>query len=349
MTNRLATPSMQRIIQKPLKSKILDLNLMTLDEIKQLTETDMQTVNGIILERLQSEVVLINQLGVYIIGAGGKRLRPMLAVLTAGALGYQGQKQHLLAAIVEFIHTATLLHDDVVDESELRRGKETANELFGNQASVLVGDYLYTRAFQMMTELDNPEVLKIFADTTNVISQGEVMQLMNVNNASTDETNYMQIINAKTAALFEATTKLSAIICDSDIQTQKSLAQYGKSLGNAFQLADDALDYISDAESLGKNIGDDLAEGKPTLPLIIALQKAPTEDQHIIRQAIEQGGLEHLEKIQTVIKQCGGIEYTQQKAREQAETAKQALSNLQDSPYKQALLALADFSVSRAN
>ncbi len=349
MTNRLATPSMQRIILKPLKSKILDLNLMTLDEIKQLAETDMQTVNGIILERLQSEVVLINQLGIYIIGAGGKRLRPMLAVLTAGALGYQGQKQHLLAAIVEFIHTATLLHDDVVDESELRRGKETANELFGNQASVLVGDYLYTRAFQMMTELDNPDVLKIFADTTNVISQGEVMQLMNVNNASTDESNYMQIINAKTAALFEATTKLSAIICDSDIRTQKSLAQYGKSLGNAFQLADDALDYISDAESLGKNIGDDLAEGKPTLPLIIALQKASTEDQHIIRQAIEQGGLEHLEKIQTVIKQCGGIEYTQQKAREQAEIAKQALSNLQESPYKQALLALADFSVSRTN
>jgi octaprenyl-diphosphate synthase len=322
---------------------------MNLDDIKQLAETDMQSVNGIILERLKSEVVLINQLGIYIIGAGGKRLRPMLAVLTAGALNYTGNQQHLLAAIVEFIHTATLLHDDVVDESELRRGRQTANELFGNQASVLVGDYLYTRAFQMMTELNNPEVMKVFADTTNIISQGEVMQLMNVNDASVDEQSYMQIINAKTAALFEATTRLSAKICGADQKLQQHMAEYGKCLGNAFQLADDALDYTADSETLGKNIGDDLAEGKPTLPLIVALQKASTEDQQMIIEAIEQGGLDKLEEIQQVIQDCGGIEYTQQQAMNQANLAKQAISDLPDSDYKQALLTLADFSISRTH
>ena len=322
---------------------------MNLDEIKQLAETDMQSVNGIILERLKSDVVLINQLGIYIIGAGGKRLRPMLAILTAGALNNTSNQQHLLAAIVEFIHTATLLHDDVVDESELRRGRKTAHELFGNQASVLVGDYLYTRAFQMMTELNNPEILKIFADTTNIISQGEVMQLMNVNDASTDEASYMQIINAKTAALFEATTRLAAIISGADQQTQDNMAEYGKCLGNAFQLADDALDYTADSETLGKNIGDDLAEGKPTLPLIIAMQKASDEEQKMIREAIENGGLDKLDEIQQVIKNCGGIEYTYQQAKHQAELAKKALADLPDTPHKQALLSLADFSISRTH
>ncbi len=322
---------------------------MTLDEIKQLAESDMQTVNGLIIDRLKSDVTLINQLGIYIIGAGGKRLRPMLAVLSAAALGYEGGKHHLLAAIVEFIHTATLLHDDVVDESSLRRGRETANELFGNQASVLVGDYLYTRAFQMMTELDKPEVLKIFSDTTNTISEGEVMQLMNVHDASTDEKNYMQVINAKTAALFEATTQLSALVSGAPKEIQNDFASYGKCLGNAFQLADDALDYTSDADALGKNIGDDLAEGKPTLPLIIALQKASAPDQKIIRQAIEKGSLENLAHIQQVIIDCGGIEYTQLKAQQQANSAKQALSNVVDSPFKQALISLADFSVNRSH
>ncbi len=322
---------------------------MTFDEIQKLAEKDMQTVNGIILERLKSEVSLINQLGIYIIGAGGKRLRPMLAVLCARAIHSEGQGHYLLAAIVEFIHTATLLHDDVVDESRLRRGRETANELFGNQASVLVGDYLYTRAFQMMTELDNPQVLKTFANTTNVISEGEVMQLMNVHDFSISEQNYLEVINAKTAALFEATTRLTALIGGQDEDAQQALADYGRFLGQAFQLADDALDYSSDSDELGKNIGDDLAEGKPTLPLIYALKNGNNDQQQLIQKAINLGGLDQLDEIQQIIHETGALEYTLNKAKACADRAKASLSRLVESPYKQALATLADFAVKRTH
>ncbi len=322
---------------------------MTFEEIQKLAEKEMQTVNGLILDRLKSEVALINQLGIYIIGAGGKRLRPLLAVLCARALGYEGQGQYQLAAIVEFIHTATLLHDDVVDESQLRRGRETANELFGNQASVLVGDYLYTRAFQMMTELNNPEVLKIFADTTNIISEGEVMQLMNVHDFSISEQRYLEVIKAKTAALFEATTRLTALISGKDKLVQQALADYGRLLGQAFQLTDDALDYSSESEVLGKNIGDDLAEGKPTLPLIYALKNGNKMQQQLIQQAIDRDGIDQLDKIQQIIHETGALEYTLNQAKACADRAKATLSVLTASPYKNALLALADFSVKRSH
>ncbi len=322
---------------------------MTFDDIRQLAENDMQTVNGIILQRLKSDVALINQLGIYIIGAGGKRLRPMLAVLCAHALGHKGQEQYLLAAIVEFIHTATLLHDDVVDESHLRRGQETANELFGNQASVLVGDYLYTRAFQMMTELHNPLVLQTFANTTNVISEGEVMQLMNVHDASISEAEYLAVINAKTAALFEATTQLTAVVSGQPENIQRALANYGKYLGRAFQLADDALDYSADSDALGKNIGDDLAEGKITLPLIYALQKGSKAQQQIITAAIKKGGLDQLESIQQAITETAALEYTLDKARQCAQQAKDSLVLLAPSTYRDALASLAEFSVGRTH
>ncbi len=322
---------------------------MTLDNINALIRDDMQSVNAIILERLKSDVALINQLGIYIIGAGGKRLRPMLAILSSQALNFKGSEQYLLAAIVEFIHTATLLHDDVVDESSLRRGKETANELFGNQASVLVGDYLYTRAFQMMVELKRMPVMDILSNTTNKISEGEVMQLMNCNDASTTETDYLKVIEAKTAALFEATTRLTAVLSDQPLEIENAMADYGRYLGNAFQLADDALDYSADTSELGKNIGDDLAEGKPTLPLIYAMNKGSDQQRKIIRLAIENGGLEHLDEIQQAILETKALEYTLQKAKDQARLAKSALNCLEQSPYRDALEFLADYSVVRTH
>jgi len=322
---------------------------MTLDDINEIIRNDMQSVNAIILDRLKSDVALINQLGIYIIGAGGKRLRPMLAILCSRALSFHEGQQHLLAAIVEFIHTATLLHDDVVDESSLRRGKETANELFGNQASVLVGDYLYTRAFQMMVELDNMKIMKILSDTTNKISEGEVMQLMNCNDANTTEQQYFQVIESKTAALFEATTRLSAVISHQPEDVETSMANYGRHLGNAFQLADDALDYSSDAQELGKNIGDDLAEGKPTLPLIYAMKHGTAEQATLIRQAIENGGLEKLNDIIAAIQQTGALDYTLQQAKQQALLAKESLKFLEPSDYRTALETLADYSVTRTH
>jgi len=322
---------------------------MTLDDINEIIRNDMQSVNAIILDRLKSDVALINQLGIYIIGAGGKRLRPMLAILCSRALSFHEGQQHLLAAIVEFIHTATLLHDDVVDESSLRRGKETANELFGNQASVLVGDYLYTRAFQMMVELDNMKIMKILSDTTNKISEGEVMQLMNCNDANTTEQQYFQVIESKTAALFEATTRLSAVISHQPEDVETSMANYGRHLGNAFQLADDALDYSSDAQELGKNIGDDLAEGKPTLPLIYAMKHGTAEQATLIRQAIENGGLEKLHDIIATIQQTGALDYTLQQAKQQALLAKESLKFLEPSDYRTALETLADYSVTRTH
>ncbi|MCS6204261.1 octaprenyl diphosphate synthase [Shewanella baltica] len=321
---------------------------MDLNAIRQLADTDMQAVNQLIYKQLESDVALINQLGFYIINGGGKRLRPLLSVLAARAVNYEGEAHLKLAAIIEFIHTASLLHDDVVDESTLRRGRETANALFGNSASVLVGDFLYTRSFQMMTELDSMKVLRVLADTTNVLAEGEVLQLMNCNDPDTTEESYMRVIYCKTAKLFEAATLLAGVLAGATPEQETALGNYGKYLGTAFQLTDDLLDYTADSDELGKNIGDDLAEGKPTLPLIYAIAHGTDEEKHLIRQAIEQGdGTQAIDKIVAALHHCGALNYTQQKAIEESEKAIKALSILPDSDYKQALVALAKISVDR--
>lgn len=321
---------------------------MTLDEIRQLSQSDMAAVNQHIFSQLESDVALINQIGIYIVNSGGKRIRPLLAVLAARALGYEGTAHHTLATIIEFIHTATLLHDDVVDESMLRRGKETANAVFGNQASVLVGDFLYTRAFQLMVSLGRMRIMEILADATNVIAEGEVLQLMNVNDPDTTEQSYLQVIYCKTARLFEAATELAGIITDQPAEITEALRLYGLHLGTAFQLIDDVLDYQADAAELGKNIGDDLAEGKPTLPLIHALKHGNAEQQALIQSAILNGdGLEHLPAILTAMEQTDAFGYTRRQAEHEADLAKQALAIIPASPYKEALLALADLAVHR--
>lgn len=323
---------------------------MTLEQILQLSSDDMTAVNTHIFSQLNSDVALINQLGIYIVNSGGKRLRPLLAVLAASALGYQGTAHISVAAIIEFIHTSTLLHDDVVDESTLRRGKETANAVFGNQASVLVGDFLYSRSFQMMVSLNDMRIMQILADATNIIAEGEVLQLMNVNDPDTTEQSYMQVIYCKTAKLFEAATQLAAVIAGQSEQIVSSMKQYGMHLGTAFQLIDDVLDYQADATELGKNIGDDLAEGKPTLPLIHALKHGNAEQQALIREAIVEGnGMAHLTAIMTALNDTKAFEYTRNIAEAEAEKARQALAHLPESDYKQALLALADIAVSRSH
>ncbi|TRW50362.1 octaprenyl diphosphate synthase [Aliidiomarina halalkaliphila] len=321
---------------------------MTLDQVKALSNTDMSAVNAIITEQLQSDVALINQLGFYIISSGGKRLRPQLAVLTARALGYQGTHHQLLAAIVEFIHTATLLHDDVVDESMTRRGKDTANALFGNEASVLVGDFLYTRAFQLMVKTESMRVLEVMANATNVIAEGEVLQLMNCNDPETSEESYFQVIYSKTAKLFEAATELAAELAGQPAHVQKAAADYGRYLGTAFQLVDDLLDYTSDAETMGKDAGDDLAEGKPTLPLLYAMWNTDSAHAALIREAIEQGGKrDSLAPILAVMESTGALEYTRNKALEQRDLAIAALADFPESDYKEALKALANLAVER--
>lgn len=323
---------------------------MTLDEIQRLAAADMTAVNQQIFSQLSSDVALINQLGIYIVNSGGKRLRPLLAVLAARALGYQGQQHISVAAIVEFIHTSTLLHDDVVDESTMRRGKETANALFGNQASVLVGDFLYSRSFQMMVSLNSMRVMQVLADATNIIAEGEVLQLMNVNDPDTTEQSYMQVIYCKTAKLFEAATQLAAVISSQPAAIEQAMQAYGMHLGTAFQLIDDVLDYQADAAELGKNIGDDLAEGKPTLPLLHALKMGNERQQQLIRDAITEGnGMQHFSEIMAALEQTGAFDYTRNKAEQEAKAAQLALQPLPDSPYKQALLALADIAVSRSH
>ena len=323
---------------------------MTLDDIRQLSDADMAAVNQHIFSQLTSDVALINQLGIYIVNSGGKRLRPLLAVLAARALGYQGNKHLSVAAIIEFIHTSTLLHDDVVDESTLRRGKQTANAVFGNQASVLVGDFLYSRSFQMMVSLDDMRIMQILADATNVIAEGEVLQLMNVNDPDTSEQNYMQVIYCKTAKLFEAATQLAAIIAGQPEAVVNSMKLYGMHLGTAFQLIDDVLDYQADAAELGKNIGDDLAEGKPTLPLIHALKHGNAAQQALIRSAIIDGnGMAHLNEILAAMEQTEAFNYTRTIAEQEAEKARRALDPIAPSAYKDALLALADMAVSRSH
>ena len=313
-----------------------------------LSQADMDAVNNVIRERLSSDVALVNQLGHYIIDSGGKRLRPMLAVLAARAYGYEGTNHQLLAAIVEFIHTATLLHDDVVDESDLRRGKETANAMFGNAASVLVGDFLYSRAFEMMVDVNSMRVMEILASTTNVIAEGEVMQLLNVHDAETSEARYMEVIHCKTAKLFEAATRLGAVLCDRPQEEEDAIARYGVHLGTAFQLIDDVLDYSSSSEDMGKNVGDDLAEGKPTLPLIHAMEQGDEAQSALIRKAIEQGGYDMIDEVQAVIQQTGALDYTRRVAQQEADKAIEQLAHLPESEYKQALEILALFSVQRS-
>src|SRR5690554_797074 len=321
---------------------------MDLAAVRALNQADMDAVNTIITAQLDSDVALINQLGFYIINSGGKRLRPQLAVLAARALGYRGDKHHLLAAIVEFIHTATLLHDDVVDESLTRRGRDTANALFGNEASVLVGDFLYICAFQLMVKTESMRVLEVLADATNIIAEGEVLQLMNCNDPTTTEASYFQVIYSKTAKLFEAATQLAAVLAGESAEVEQAAADYGRYLGNAFQLVDDLLDYTSDAETMGKDAGDDLAEGKPTLPLLYAMWNTDADNAELIRSAIEEGGRrDALEPILAIMKDTKALEYTRNKALEQRDLAIEALAAFPDNEYKEALKALAHLAVER--
>jgi octaprenyl-diphosphate synthase len=321
---------------------------MNLDQITALTAQDMADVNAIILEQLNSEVALINQLGHYIISGGGKRIRPMIAVLAARALRYEGDKHVTVAALIEFIHTATLLHDDVVDESDMRRGKATANAAFGNAASVLVGDFIYTRAFQMMTGLESLRVLALMAEAVNVIAEGEVLQLMNCNDPDITIESYMRVIYSKTARLFEAAAHASAILSNATPEQEIALRDYGRYLGTAFQLIDDLLDYSSDGGTLGKNTGDDLNEGKPTLPLLHAMRQGDPQQSAVIREAIVQGNGRHLlESVLETMRQCGSLEYTRQRAEAEADKAIACLDCLAPTPYRQALESLAHLAVHR--
>jgi octaprenyl-diphosphate synthase len=302
---------------------------------------DMRGVDAVIEQRLSSEVVLIGQISRYIVAAGGKRLRPALLLLLCGALGYKGEQRLNLAAVVEFIHTATLLHDDVVDESTLRRGRETANEAFGNPASVLVGDFLYSRAFQMMVDAGDMRIMRTLAEATNVIAEGEVQQLMNMHDASLSEEDYVRVIRSKTAKLFEASARLAALLSQSPPEVEAACADYGQALGTAFQVIDDVLDYDGDVAEMGKNLGDDLREGKVTLPLIIAMQRGTEQERQTLQQAIETAGTEKMAEIVAIVQRTGALDATRASAAVEAQRAVDALSVLPDTPYREALLKLA--------
>lgn len=323
------------------------LSTPALDDIQTLARDDMDAVDALIRRRLASDVVLINQVAEYIIGAGGKRLRPMLLLLAGAALGHRGADAHQLAAVIEFIHTSTLLHDDVVDESDLRRGRKTANAVWGNAASVLVGDFLYSRSFQLMVELESMEVQKILADTTNRIAEGEVLQLLHVRNPDVDEAAYLRVIERKTAVLFAAATRLGALLAGADAATQQRLHDYGLNLGYAFQIADDVLDYASDAQTLGKNLGDDLAEGKATLPLIHAIAHSDAETAATLRSAIEHGDTGALPSVLAAINATGGLDYSRRRALDYGRLAEQALAGLDENEHVAALRGLAVYAVSR--
>ena len=320
---------------------------MDIQEIRTLITDDMQTVDQLIRRKLSSDVSLINQLGAYIINSGGKRLRPMVVLLAAHANDYDGEQHIDAAAIIEFIHTATLLHDDVVDASDLRRGQETANAIWGNEASVLVGDFLYSRSFQMMVDMQNMRVMEILADTTNRIAEGEVMQLLNCNDPDTTEERYMEVIQCKTAKLFETAAQLGAVLAERTLSEEQALADYGLHLGTAFQLIDDALDYNASSTKTGKNIGDDLAEGKPTLPLIHAMRYGTAQERALIRTAIEQGGRENIQAVTKAIESTHAIEYTARLARQESDKAIVKLKILPESIFKNALISLANFAVNR--
>lgn len=321
---------------------------MTSPLFQTLIVDDMAEVDRVIRARLHSEVALVNQVSEYIIHSGGKRLRPALVLLAANALGYRGANHHEMAAVVEFIHTATLLHDDVVDSSEMRRGRDTANALFGNAASVLVGDFLYSRAFQMMVRVHNMRVMEVLSEATNIIAEGEVLQLMNCNDPDIDEAAYLQVIRYKTAKLFEAAGRLGAIVMGSSRVTEDALGNYGMHLGTAFQIVDDILDYSGAPEMIGKNVGDDLAEGKPTLPLLFAMKHASAEEAGIIRDAILEGDASHFQDILGIVRRTGALDHAHRQAEAEAELARQAIVHvLPDSQYKSALLELSTFAVSR--
>jgi octaprenyl-diphosphate synthase len=311
-------------------------------------EDAMREVDATIRERLASRVALIDQISNYIIGAGGKRIRPRLVLLFSQALGFNGREQYELAAIVEFIHTATLLHDDVVDESSLRRGRKTANAVFGNAASVLVGDFLYSRAFQMMVSVNRMRVLEVLADATNVIAEGEVLQLMNIHDADLAVDDYLRVIRFKTAKLFEASARLGAVLAGVEPQVEESCASYGRSLGTAFQLVDDLLDYEGDPQALGKNVGDDLREGKPTLPLLIAMERATAAERALIRHAIEHGEVQGLPQIVEVVRRTGALDATRTVAQQEADEARSCLRVLPASSAREALLELCVRSVHRS-
>ncbi|HFD80241.1 MAG TPA: octaprenyl diphosphate synthase [Gammaproteobacteria bacterium] len=319
-----------------------------IDDIRALVRRETEAVDRLILRRLRSEVALINELGGYIIHSGGKRLRPLLVLLAARACDYQGEHHIELAAVIEFIHTATLLHDDVVDASDLRRGNRTANAIWGNEAAVLVGDFLYSRAFEMMVSVGSMRVMEILSTTTNTIAEGEVLQLLNCHDPDTTETLYRNVIRYKTAKLFEASSQLGAVLGAQPQAVEKALADYGMHLGIAFQLIDDALDYGLSGEDIGKNIGDDLAEGKPTLPLIYAMRNGTPAQVKLIRKAIEHGGLEDIEPVLDAIESTGAIAYTAQSAQQEADLAIRSLATLPASSYREALYGLAEFSVSRS-
>ncbi|AOV15758.1 octaprenyl diphosphate synthase [Acidihalobacter aeolianus] len=320
---------------------------MELSAIRLLVEAEMRAVDEHIIRHLRSDVILINQLGSYIVDSGGKRLRPLLALLSAKACGYADTGHIGLAAIIELIHTATLLHDDVVDDSQLRRNRETANAIWGNEAAVLVGDFLYTRAFQMMVDLGSMRILDILAQATNTIAEGEVLQLLNCNDPDTTEASYMEVIHSKTAKLFEAATQIGAVLAGRPEAEEQALAAYGMHAGTAFQLIDDVLDYRASAEQMGKNVGDDLAEGKPTLPLIYAMRSGNEAQRDVIRKAIEQGGLNRLDEVLDAIESTGSIAYTESVARREAQLAASQLDVLPDSPYKEALVSLTRVAVER--
>ncbi len=316
-------------------------------DVQALVAADMLAVNALIRARLASDVVLVNQVAEHIVGGGGKRLRPLLHLVAARAAGYRGHDRIALAAVIEFIHTATLLHDDVVDESDLRRGRKTANAVWGNAASVLVGDFLYSRSFQMMVELDRMRVMRILADTTNRIAEGEVLQLLNIGNPDTDEAAYLNVIERKTAVLFAAATRLGAVLAELAPAEEEALARYGLDLGFAFQIADDVLDYVSDASTLGKNIGDDLAEGKPTLPLIHAIARSAPAQADKLKRAISEGGRDALKDVLAAIHGTGALELSRDRAHAYARSAREALNALPRSDARDALDMLADYAIDR--
>ena len=320
---------------------------MQLNDIQALVAKDMDGVNAHIRAQLHSDVALIEQMGEYIVNSGGKRLRPVLAILSARASNYQGEKHHLTAAIIEFIHTATLLHDDVVDASNLRRGKETANSIWGNEASVLVGDFIFSRSFEMMVQVGDMRVMEVLASASNTIAEGEVLQLLNCNEPDTTEQQYMEVIRCKTAKLFEAAARLGPVLGKNGSDVEQAMAAYGMRLGTAFQLIDDVLDYRADSDTMGKNVGDDLAEGKPTLPIIYALQKGTATQVKELREVIKSGDRNRLKQVIEIIEATNALDYAQQIALQEAEYAKNALDCLVDSDYKLALNSLVEFSVER--
>jgi octaprenyl-diphosphate synthase len=322
---------------------------MLLDQIRELVADDLRRVDQVVVARLASDVALVNEIARYIVAGGGKRLRPLAVLLAARACGYKGERHVEAAAVIEFIHTATLLHDDVVDGSDLRRGRETSNHVWGNPASVLVGDYLYSRAFQLMVSLENLRIQEVMANATNAIAEGEVLQLMNAHDPDTSEQRYLEVIYRKTAKLFEAGAQVAAILAGASPETERALIDYGRHVGLAFQLVDDALDYSADREELGKNLGDDLAEGKPTLPLIHAIAHSSPDDTARLRKAVEAGGLEDFERVSRVIESSGGLQYTARLAQREAELAVESLAGIPDTAYRQALGALAEFAVSRTH